>query len=541
MENYKYITGAQLNYLYPQRTLYVSVDGYNGAKLLEGSNTFGSIQKAVDEALLNQRNGISTKIVIKAGIYYLENMIHIKGDLSKDAFIHICGEGNVTITGARVWNDWMKEETLNIYSKVWDYSWGQVEYTYEGRVPEIMQYREIVFIDDSPLLPVRSYQELQPGHFFVSENDKKIYISLPEEVADILDSTITVSESGGFIDQSGMKMGNLIDIRNISNFIMENIIFEKAAAGIADGVSIRAANQIIIKNCEFNYNAYSGLRFDGVKNGLIENCKANDNGGKGIAVSDGKNIIIRNTQTMRNNWLGYPNGWIEWDPAGIKFFRGHEIFLENHTSCYNNCTGIWADTDIINMYIECPMVLLNKHFGVWLEANIGPIYIKGGLIEQNGAVGLYNSSTQNLYLESVTFHENEGEIAIGDFNQRGRGPLVSDSDWAADYTNTFGNFETGEGYISHAIDTTIHNCGFHGKAMCEKPIYNYARTEEGDDLASYKPWMMSIHASNNNYSHSKPEKAFYIAGNEEVGYLCDFQTWQNVTKQDSTSKFLNVI
>jgi hypothetical protein len=530
------ITGAALNLDNPVHTLYVATDGADTNAGTAGA-PFLTLQKAVDVAKVNQSNGDSTKIVIKEGTYTPEDMIRIY-DLTPtgNAFIHILGEGNVTFTGAKIWSDWTRNGTSNIYEKEWNYRWGIVNNTYEGRIPQAMQYREIAFVDNKALLPVRSYEALRPGTMFVSETEGKIFICPEEGITDLSTHTVTVSENGAFKNRSNMALGNLIEIENIENFAIENITFEKAAAGVADGVSIRNGVNVILKDCKFNNNAYSGLRFDGITNGTITSCEANNNGGKGIAISGGKNLIVENTTTNGNNWFGYPYGWLQWDSAAIKFFRGHGIRVINHTSIGNFCEGIWADTDIINMYIENSTIKGNKNFGLWIEANVGPVFIEGGIVEGNKNFGLYNSSTENLFVDAVTFKANGGEIGIGDFNKLGRGPLVSDPVWAGDYGNTFGNFETGEGFVSHAVDMSVTNCTFIGEDLNKTPIYNYIKN---DDKSSYLPWMNSLTASNNHYSHYDSAKAFYVATSDTEGSLVDFVAWQAATGQDSDSSFSN--
>lgn len=529
-------TGSAISISAPDETVFIATNGDDNNNGSENA-PFKSIQKGIDLAMDNQQSGLSTKVVIKEGVYQPDALIHMYDMDAKDqAFVHLVGEGNVVITGALEWKDWTKEGSTNIYSKDWDYRWGKVHNTYEGRIPEPLQYREIAFVDDVPMLPVRSYEELQPGTMFVSETEGKLFICPPNATGDLNAAKVEVSESGGFVNRDGNKMGNLVEIINASHLVIENIHFEKAAAGVSDAVAIQGAYEIVIKDSTFNNSAYGGLRFDKVTNGTIINCEANGNGGKGIAISNGKNIIVQDSETLDNNWFGYPYGWIQWDPAGMKIFRAHEIRLINHNASNNLCEGIWADTDIINMYIENPKILENKNHGLWIEANVGPVFVQGGRVEENKNYGLYNSSTENLIIDGVTFKNNKGEIAIGDFNTKGRGPLVDDPVWAGDYGNTFGNFETGEGFVSHAVDMTIKNSTFVGEDLSETPLFIYVKS---DDKESYKPFMDTLTANNNHYSHYNPEKAFYIATGAKEGYFGNFDQWKAATSQDADSVFSN--
>ncbi|QUI22749.1 right-handed parallel beta-helix repeat-containing protein [Vallitalea pronyensis] len=530
------ITGSDLSVNNPEVTLYVSVNGdddNNGKRC----KPLASIQAAILKASGCIDRGKSTRIIVREGVYILDSMISLNNLYpAANDFLHIVGQGEVVITGAREWTDWDRENGANIYSKDWHYRWGKVNNTYEGRIPEALQYREIAFVNEEPMVPVRSYEALRPGTMFVSETEGRIFIYPDEAVHNLNDEKVEVSESGGFINLNGLAMGNLMELNNIENLMLENLNFEKAAAGVSDAVSIQQGKNIVIKDCTFSSSAYNGLRFDDVENGLIDNCHASYNGGKGIAVSNGKNIIVKDSTTDGNNWFGHPYGWIQWDPAGMKIFRAHEMRIINHSSSDNLCEGIWADTDIINMYIENPTIVGNKNHGLWIEANVGPVYVENGRVEENKNFGLYNSSTENLFLDGVTFKNNKGEVAIGDFNTKGRGPLVSDPVWAGDYGNTFGNFETGEGFVSHAVDMTIENCTFVGSDLSETPLFIYVKS---DDKDSYKPWMDSLTANNNTYSHFNPEKAFYVATSGSEGAFVNFTAWQTATSQDGDSVFTN--
>ncbi|MDJ0752216.1 MAG: sugar-binding protein [Ardenticatenaceae bacterium] len=523
------ITGYEPASLETDVTIYVATSGSDSN---DGSAAapLATIIKAVDQAVENQANGLSTKVLIREGTYNEADTIRLYGDgtLYEDLII-LEGEGEVVVSGAREWTDWQIDEE-GVYFKEWPYRWGRTIFSYEGRIPEVMNKRELVLVDGEPILPVLFYEDLEPGTFYVSEPEGKIFIMKAEEIADLNEATVEVSESGGFLNDTGeYALGGLFHAKGMSNLVIKNLDFEKAAAGIWNAVLFTEVTNLLIEDSRFSQNVYTGLLLEKCTNVSIYRSEANDNGGKGMAIKAGKNIIISGSATNGNNWFGYPNGWIGWDPAGLKLFLAHDILIEKHQSIGNLAEGLWPDTDMINVIMRKVVVIDNAGYGIFIEANVGPVLVEKSIIVGNGKPGIYNSSTQYLTVDKSLISDNkDGQIAIFDAYGAGRGPLVGDND----YANQFHNFETGEPWISHATDMVITRSLIQGRKGSTAPLLAIHKA----DKVGYQNWLDTLSSDRNRYAHETPESAFVILDGDAESYV-NLQEWQDHTGVDTRSRW----
>ena len=519
------IVGAAIDESSPDITLYVATDG-NDTNSGDQGKPFASLNKAVFVALQNQKAGKSTKVLISQGTYIPSSTIEMAGEnVNNGKAIILEGQGSVLITGAALWGDWAAEKgETNLYSKVWSYKWGYRPDSFGSMSPKLLLRRELVFVDGKPLLPVALYEDLAPGKFYVSEPEGKLYVNAPKGVTDLNKSRVEVSINGGFAPVNS----RLMHVNKVNNLVLRGLQFEKTASSQDTAVAILNATNLLIQDSTFNWNKYTGLTLGNCTNITVKKVSLSKNGGKGGNFYSLKNLVLQDCEMSGNSWESTALGLTGWDPAGLKFFRAHNVVIKNTQFVGNQSHGLWLDTDIINAYVENVVIQNNLQAGIYVEASVGPNFITNSTFTNNEGPGIYNSSAQNLTVDGCTVRDNgAGEIAIFGDVGKGRGPLVNWQD--KDYPN----FETKENFEAHPTNMVVKNSTITARRG-GRGLFALAY----DDAVSYAQWLASLGATfnNNKYAVENNKGVFLLVdqGGANRRYV-DFATWQAASKVDAQS------
>jgi hypothetical protein len=202
------------------------------------------------------------------------------------------------------------------------------------------------------------------------------------------------------------------------NVVLRGLEFRGAASPVSDmAVEIANANNVLVDQCNFDWNNWSGISFSGCNSVTVQNTVANNNGAMGIEIGyHEKNIVVSGDQTCFNNWRGNWGGFYGFSIAGIKALNIHNGLFRNHVAVGNLTYGLWLDTDNENDFIENCVYNVNREEGLQLEATQGPVRIQQCVSSRDsqGNFGLLMQNAQNVTVLDCSFNSSETFIGTGD-------------------------------------------------------------------------------------------------------------------------------
>jgi len=378
------------------------------------------LELAVDPFL----EGKSIKVVIHAGIYRENLEWEVSAINDGSLVIEATDDGEVIISGSEIWNNWEKINGTNTYSHSWRYKWlersekiKKSDLADEGKVKTLrwlksvsplFLLRAMVFVNGEHYQQVLTGDELVEGKIQVNEDEEKIYLSLPENInPDFAQIEVAVEP----IVFKFQKSAN-ITIRGI-DFIHSNSIMK------GGGLYFVTCQNILVENCGFYYNNWTGLKFSTCRDVTVKQCKMMDNGALGIAGFQLKNFILESCETARNNWRGYASGAMDWDLGGMKVLRVHNCQVINHYSHDNFTYGIWFDDDNIDISIKNSVFSDNWLDGIFIEKSQGPTTIDSCEIIGNKRSGITIGSSDNVIITNNVISNNKYQLFISSYGMQG--------------------------------------------------------------------------------------------------------------------------
>lgn len=468
--------------------------------------TFTDIQSAVDHALDNKENFVSTEIIIEAGTYresfVMERFINWPtNDPDNLTPITIRGEGEVIVKGSDVLTGWANTSG-NRWEHIWLNDWGLGTDPTGGAtaIEDIVRRREIVFVDGVRLKQVMTEAELVDETYWVDEffNDFVVVTQ-----ADLSTALVEV----GFRDKLYVQEWE-------SNVTIDNIQFMHAPTAWNDtdaAVKINGATDFTILNTVFRENNAKGLFVTSIDGVYIENVQMNDNGWNGWATWRVTDFVARNTETSRNNWRGDLGGFYVWN-VGNKILAAHGVDIRNHIAVDNFSRGLWLDLDITNALLDSMIITGNLSDGMFIEANQGPITISNSDISNNGGDAILLANSDSVTLVDNTFIGNANSWLR--FSGSSGGRTVTD-------------FETGIPVTLFSENWTLLRNTVEVTNASESIIFNQILATAFDRFVN------TLTADENTYIHTGTALAFHTQSNEDI----DFAAWQAFSGVDANSTF----
>ncbi|HAU37939.1 MAG TPA: hypothetical protein DCX07_09520, partial [Phycisphaerales bacterium] len=346
-----------------------------------------------------------TRIVIHPGVYRESIVVKNSGTAAKPILFEGTKKGEVIVSGSDVWNGWQPGTDKDVYVHPWTFRWGLVAYPpgWEGAVTlqDIVRRREMIFLNGKPLRQVLNLKNLEPESFFVSEEEKKVYLRLP---------------AGASMDGASVEVATRSALATVSakQYVgFRNLVFQHDNTPLqGSALRIQNSSNILVEDCAFLWNNWSGLGIAGSRDLILRRIDASDNGGAGILAFQVFRCLMEDAETSRNTWRGAAGGFTGWAVAGVKLLRIHNWMVRRHRAVGNHSGGFWLDCDNENLMIEDCYWADNESRGCFIELSQGPITIRNTVIANNGGPGLITSNCRKITLEGNTFYGNRSNAQI---------------------------------------------------------------------------------------------------------------------------------
>jgi len=365
---------ASINESLETAVLYVDV--VNGSDSNPGTarQPLQTIAKSISLAVTNNSNNIGTKVIINPGVYREADVLYVASTpTSMPMTFEAAINGTVLISGAQQWTGWQPYSgNNNIYTNSWPYDWGLCP-PLPGAppAPDIVERREMVFVNGFRLNQVLSLGEMMVGTFYVDEAGDKIYI-WPQVGTNIYSADVEVSVTP-----------QILMVDGASNFVLRGLTFEYGNA-CRDEASVFVnsvpgqpyANNFLLDRDSFLWNNAFGIEVGPTaSNFTIQNSVANHNGQSGFVAQDAVSGDLNNDQAAFNNWRGAQGDFYNTNSAAFHFSGAHTLTMDNSSAYWNQTFGTHFDTDNKNININDFVMNQNLLLGALLERDEGPINI----------------------------------------------------------------------------------------------------------------------------------------------------------------------
>ncbi len=493
------VTGAQIDETRIQVQLYV--DQSNPAASDKNSGTAGSPFLTIGAAVAraSQKSG-GTKIWIAPGVYRESlALANFNQGNPYPLILQATTTGKTVISGSAVWTGWSKQSN-GTYAHSWPYSWGYAPVPSGWPVlAPIVTRREMIFVNGLPLSQVLAKSALVPGTFLVADG-QSVTIDPPAGTQLAAAQVEVAIRSGLFQTPNG-----------ISNLVLRGLTFQydntPANGNGMAAVNIAGGAQILVDQCSFRYNNWSGLSVQGTAI-TIQNSYADHNGEKGVDFFEISNLLFAGNQTSFNNWRGALGSFTGWDAAGMKACRLHNALISNYVSAYNQTGGVWFDTDVSGVQITNSQLCYNLTNGAFVEVSEGPVAIHNTLILQNGGSGVQVSNSAGVSVANSVAYAN-GQSAI----------LIGGSDIPAKVTD----FQSGAAYSLYSQGMNLQSNSFAGTSSKQFLAV-------GNITSSWPIFVRTLSSDFNDWFAPANATPFWTSS----GGL-NLKQWQSTTGEDSHS------
>ena len=498
--------GAENATLYVNNASPAASDANSGS----ASSPLRTIQRAVQIADANQLNGVGTTVLIGAGTY--RESATFATDRAQTAAIVLQGAagGGTVVTGSDLWDGGWVSQGAGVYRRPWADNWGLAPAPPEWNAPEIARRREMVFANGALLRQHLTSADLtaSPGGFHVDESSDGLFVKLPGAV----DPNAAVMEVG--------RRGRLLFAEKRHNITLRNLTFQHAVSPLQyEAVAFPGSSDIVIEDSRFLWNNWAGLNFYGFEAPLsvdrvtLRRVDASHNGSVGITTYRLRTFRVYDSTTNGNAWrISWGSLWFQHD-GGMKMLRNTDWVIDGHKAVDNYGMGIWHDIGGVNGTIRNTVARGNGSYGIFLEANPGPMLVENAKVCGNGTIGVTISQSEGTTLRNNQIFGNatiNGQLTFTGVN----GGRWVDGTYLHNRSTTLtGNTIVGNSNGINVIESTLDNAGWN----------TFAST---------------LSASGNSYwSPTRPEAFnWHVAGAIWRGNY-DFATWRASTGQDTTSSF----
>jgi len=334
-----------------------------------------SVQGFVD------KSAEGTAFCLKSGIYRLQQVIPKNGQ-------SFYGEEGTVLSGAREIGDLKREGPLWVAT-------GQTQaHVRRGRCDPnfpTCNMPDAFFIDDRPLQPVLSKQDLAAGKFYLERASGRLYF-VDDPRGHRVEATVTEFAFAG----------------RAANVSISNIVVEKYSNPAQTGaISGRMGKNWAVENVEARWNSGAGISVGA--GSRVVNCNIHHNGQLGINAG-GNDILLEGNQIWANNAYGFDFGW---EAGGVKVTRSDGArFLRNYVH-HNVGPGLWCDIECRNVLYEENTVEYNDDAGIFHEISFAAV-IRKNVVRFNGQAHrpwFWGSEILIAASEEVQVYENTVTVA----------------------------------------------------------------------------------------------------------------------------------
>jgi len=509
------VTGANIPEQKATAVLYVdkhdaqAADGNPGTMALP----LKTISKAVELAGINSGQQRGTKVLIAPGYYRESVAIWQQSDVP--IVFEAQKKGEVVVLGSDIWTGWQRQGSTNVYTHSWPYNWGMAEVPAEWQAEgeaktaftPIVRRREMIFINGTHLKQVLSSAALTANSFYVDEAHDVVSLQ-PPAGTNVETALVEVAVRPSVFAAFGNK-----------NIVLRGIVFKHANSPFnAEAVRFEGASNILIEDCRFGANNWGGLSFGRSLNVTVRKSIANYNGGTGMAAAFGKNFLFEDTETSYNNWRGIMGRYTGWSIAGLKHLFMHEALYLRHKAVKNNTLGFWLDSDSSNVTIDSAFLHDNLMFGMFIEANQGPITVKGSIACHNRGSGFFINNSRDVTLKNNILYGNaRAQMLLEGTPPHGR-PMR--------------NWETGEQFTLVSERWHIRDNDIVAKNANQLLLETNLG---GLTSAAWTKFQRSLTAKKNLWYHPSETHGFRVFGWSTETKNVDLEEWRTLTNQDLDS------
>jgi parallel beta-helix repeat protein len=221
------------------------------------------------------------------------------------------------------------------------------------------------FLDDRPLEPVGSLEDLQTGTVFHNIQARKIYL-----FDDPKGHTLEMAQRRYAFFSNGAK-----------DVVVRGFVVEKYATpaqqGAIFGDEDRHATGWIIENNEVRFNSGAGLATG--DSAIVRRNRVHHNGQLGVS-PNGTGVLIEDNEIYENNIYGFDAAW---EGGGVKAGAVDDLTLRRNHVYDNHGSGLWCDVNCRNMLVEENIVDRNADAGIFYELSEGAV-IRNNIARWNG-------------------------------------------------------------------------------------------------------------------------------------------------------------
>ena len=471
-----------------------------------------TIAKAVEKAVANSRRSVSSTIVIQPGTYREAISLGSTAQLAQASILIQAAEaGTVFVSGADVWSDWKSDDAeAGTYSHSWPFRWGvcAIPQNWPNNLAPIVLRREMIVVNGQSLAQVVSRGELTDNSFFVDDAAGEVFIRPPANTA-LATAKIEVAVRPKLFDSHGYD-----------DLVLSGLVFTNAAScPPTAAVSIYGGTGDRLENVTASWNSWAGIVLNNTANAKVSHLRADHNGGSGLLGYKLKSSQLADVETSENNWRGIKGNFHDFELAGAKFLRTHDVQFLNFKARENNTFGLWFDTDDANIEIKNSTFSRNLFYGIFLEANQGPITIQDSKFCENGAEGVRIQNSDRVTLSGNVFYGNQVAQIFVD----GRMSARNGKDW-----------ESGEPFAAAGHNLTLQGNTF----VATDPGEVLIGTSQSSPDNS-RGFFATLSSDGNTFYHMATKDVLqYDAGgiNHKARNL-DLDSWRNTTGQDKHSSF----
>jgi parallel beta-helix repeat protein len=253
---------------------------------------------------------------------------------------------------------------------------------------------EVVFIDDQPLVQIRSKRDLASGRFYLDRKAGNLYLK---------------------DDPTGRKVEITVAAiafeSEASNILIKNLTVEKYASVAQIGaINGQRATGWSIENCEVRLNSSAGISLGA--DGRVRVCNIHHNGQLGVG-GVGHNILLEQNEVWANNTRGFS---YRWEAGGVKIaLSDGVVFRDNHVHD-NVGPGLWCDINCRDVLYENNTVERNSGTGIFHEISFKAT-IRNNIVRNNGLADDWQWVWGNDILiaasQDVDVHDNTVVVSPG--------------------------------------------------------------------------------------------------------------------------------
>jgi hypothetical protein len=291
-----------------------------------------------------------------------------------------------------------------------------------------------------------------------------------------------------------------------NNVTLRHLTFQRAGTRAhLEAVKFYTCTNTIVEDCEFSENIGTGFGYKG-SSLTMRRCRAENNGWKGVGGNNLSDSKIVDSEFNRNCWMAQLGNLMNFDAAGVKFGKCHNILFKRCIAIGNiGSPGLWNDIDTSNIRYEECFSYGNGRAGFHTEYS-----------------GSEPANTDHSIFQSVAAYNKDGiEFSNCRGPYAGNCLLVNNTDadfWMPFYTTR--DPQTAAAYVSLTFTNNL--------------VYNQVGgyVMRLGQSGGFDPALVSVmRFGDNEYHSSAPTTAFR---NHNVG-VSDFSDWKNYLSTNSAA------